>query len=475
MRLSIKNKLFLSHFVAIILVSGSVGTYFYHTAADSLYDSLKARLMYSAALLSRTIDARSLESIHGKEDVSGPVYREKLQVLRDFLETNRDIAFIYLMRRKGDTVEFVIDSDPSPRQALPGQIYKAEVKNLRKGFTAFSVDDDIVRDQWGYFLSGYAPLKNGEGRYLVGIDMRADEVLSKFYQIRISGFFSLVISVVLAWFFSILLARRITRPLSRMADLAGKISEGHLDGEVEAGSGDELSELADAFNRMSSHLAVSREETRATMEKLHDALDMTEQRVAERTAELAAVNDELKRENAERKRAEEALKAAATTDYLTGLCNRPTLLHIIENEDERGRRTDTRYSLILADIDFFKEINDRYGHECGDIVLQKLSHLLREHIRAQDTVARWGGDEIMIFLPDTRLPGALEVARKLLSVIAESEIEARGCIHRLTLSMGAVVSKPGMPVKECVHQADLALYRAKSAGRNCVIADEDMN
>mgnify|MGYP000884167716 FL=1 len=469
MRLSIKSKLLLSHFLAIVLVSGSVGTYFYYTAVDNLLESLKARLMYSAALLSRALDARSLESIRSKKDIALPVYQEGLRTLREFLGTNRDIAFLYIMRRTERGVEFVVDSDSTAKQAMPGQLYEADAKNLPRGFTAFSVDDQIVKDQWGYFLSGYAPLKNGNGRYLVGIDMRADEVQAKFHAIRVSGVVSLLISLCLAWFFSFFLARRITHPVLSMALRAGEIAEGHLVGQVESHSRDELADLAGAFNRMSSHLAKSREETRVTLEALRQARDNLERRVAERTAELETVNRELRHENAERLRAEEALKAAATTDYLTGLCNRPALLHLIENEDERLRRSGGSYALILADVDRFKEVNDRYGHESGDIVLQKLAGILREHVRAQDTVARWGGDEIMIFLPDTGLPGALEVARKLLEQVSSRPIDARGTEHHLTLSMGTAVSRPGMSVKECTHRADLALYEAKAAGRNRVM------
>lgn len=473
MRLSIQTKLFLSHFAAIVLVSGSVGTIFYRVAVDSLDTNLKARLRNSAALLSQVLDARSLDELRGPGDVARPAYVENLRRLRELQATNPDIAFIYVMRLERDQVVFVLDSDTSREQALPGQPYGSDFPRLRDGFGAYAVDDEITRDRWGYFLSGYAPLKNGHGRYLVGLDMRADEVQMKFQTIRITGAASLCLSIALAWLFSLLLARRITRPIRRLVVRTGEIAEGRLEGEVETGTGDEVGELAGAFNTMASRLAGSRTETRQAMDKLREAHDTLEQRVVERTAELAEVNEDLRREIAERERAEQALAKAATTDFLTGLLNRPAMLHLIEQEAERVKRGTPGFSLILADLDHFKEINDNHGHETGDEILLGFSRILRESVRGQDAVARWGGDEMLLFLPETPVAGAVAVARKVLAAVSGTPLESGGRFHRLTVSLGVSTFRPGTTVTDCFRLADEALYRVKAGGRNGVAAAGD--
>ena len=470
MHLTIQRKLFLSHFLAIILVSGSVGTIFYKVAVDSLFDSLQSRLKYSAALLSRALDVRKLVEITTAEDIGLPAYRDGLRLLRDFQASNPDIAFIYVMRREGDRVTFVLDSDSSGNQALPGQQYIAVIPSLLRGFTELSADPEVAHDQWGYFLSGYAPLRGSAGTHLVGIDMRADEVQHKFQAIRATGVASLGISIVLAWLFSAWLARRITMPIRSLQARTTEIANGVLEGQVEVTSSEELQDLASSFNRMSTRLAESHQQTQVAMNELQGARDNLEARVLERTRELAEVNEELRREILERRNAEEALARAATTDFLTGLLNRPATLRLLEQEVERVRRVSRPFSIILADIDHFKAINDTLGHEAGDQVLQQLAALLRDCVRSQDAVARWGGDELLLFLPETPLEGALEVGRKLLMATAECPqlIDRQGRV--VTMSMGVATVVAGESVNECIRKADAALYRAKAEGRNRVVA-----
>ncbi|MFH1177047.1 MAG: HAMP domain-containing protein, partial [Acidobacteriota bacterium] len=251
MRLPIQSKLFYSHFVAVVLVSGSIGTLFYKSAVDTLFGSLQARLKYSAALLSRTLDATDLADITSAADMALPSYQRHLHLLRDFQSSNQDLAFIYIMRKEGEKIFFVIDSDPTERQAKPGQEYTEDIPRLKEGFHSISADEEVTSDQWGYFLSGYAPLKNGAGAYLVGIDMRADEVQRKFKAIRLAGLISLLLSLVLAYFFSAFLAARITRPIKAFMTRSREIADGQLTGQVAVRTGDELDDLARGFNTMS--------------------------------------------------------------------------------------------------------------------------------------------------------------------------------------------------------------------------------
>ncbi len=468
MRVAIRRKLLVSHFVAVVLVSGSVGTLFYRTAASALFDSLRARLRYSAALLSRSIDATTLDGVDAAEDAASPVYLSVLANLRDFQASNRDVAYIYVMRREAGRVLFVVDSDASPEQAMPGHEYPSPPPTLLRGFDEQSADDEVTSDRWGYFLSGYAPLKNGGGRYLVGIDMRADEVQQKFQAIRVAGLVSLALSVVLAYLFSAWLASRITRPIRLFVGRAGEIAGGVLAGRVEVRTGDELDDLGQAFNTMSDRLAASREQTDAALRGLEEARDQLEARVAERTATLTTTNERLKREVEERSRAEAALERAAATDYLTGLANRPALLRQLEHEVERFRRTGRVFSLLLADLDHFKPVNDTLGHEAGDRVLVRVAQLLRQVVRGQDVVCRWGGDELLAFLPETAAEGAAQLAERLRATVEAAELVPDAAGHRLTLSLGVATIAGDETAADCIRRADEALYRAKAEGRNRV-------
>ncbi len=472
MRVSIRRKLLYSHFVAVLLVSGSVGTYFYRTAVTSLFDGLRNRLSYSAGLLSRTLDARDLELVSDSGDTVLPAYVDNLALVRDFQAANPDIAFVYVMRREGGRVEFVLDSDRSPEQALPGQIYANPPAQLVRGFAEQAADPEIVEDRWGAFLSGYAPLKHGEGRYLVGIDMRADEVKRKLRAIRVAGVVSLVASVVLAYLFSLWMAARITRPIGAVVARAGEIAGGVLEGRVEVRTGDELEELGQAFNTMSERLAKSRRETDGAMRGLEEARELLEQRVEERTASLTEANRRLHCEIEERIRAEEALALAASTDYLTGLFNRRALVSLLEHEVERFRRSHRPFSLLLADLDRFKPLNDRLGHEAGDRALVQVAQRLREAVRNQDVVARWGGDELLLFLPETGRDGAIQIAERLRALVAETPFDVGPEQVAVTLSVGISTVTSELSIDECIRRADLALYQAKTEGRDRVVFAE---
>ncbi len=161
---------------------------------------------------------------------------------------------------------------------------------------------------------------------------------------------------------------------------------------------------------------------------------------------------------------------ASRTDSLTGLKNRRGFLEACDGALQRSRRSGKPLSVVLADLDHFKEVNDVLGHGAGDEVLQKVAREFRSSVREQDTVGRWGGEEFVFLLPDTELAGALRVAENLRRRVADLAIEAgRG---RLTVSLGAAQYRPGTDVEESISRADRALYRAKEGGRNRSEADE---
>lgn len=175
----------------------------------------------------------------------------------------------------------------------------------------------------------------------------------------------------------------------------------------------------------------------------------------------------------QRKRAEEEIHLLATTDSLTGIANRREFVRILEGEVDRARRYGVPLSLAMYDLDNFKRVNDTYGHDAGDDVLQAVTSLVKENIRAVDVAARWGGEEFMVLMPQSDIQAARNAAEKLRLAIAGHCFDK---IDRLTASFGIAVFEPQDDLNSLLKRVDDALYRAKELGRNRVeilAAEED--
>jgi len=165
----------------------------------------------------------------------------------------------------------------------------------------------------------------------------------------------------------------------------------------------------------------------------------------------------------------EYLKEMAVRDHLTSLYNHNFFYSRLDEEFERAVRYETPLSLIMMDIDNFKQINDTYGHRVGDLVLKEISATIRRCVRKTDVVARYGGEEFAVILPHTLQKGALEEAERLREAIASSAYA--GLVnHRVTVSVGVASypQKGAMNSGDLVNHADDALYEAKRDGKNCV-------
>jgi diguanylate cyclase (GGDEF)-like protein/PAS domain S-box-containing protein len=166
----------------------------------------------------------------------------------------------------------------------------------------------------------------------------------------------------------------------------------------------------------------------------------------------------------------EKLEQQAQQDYLTGLSNRRHFMEQGEMEFSRVQRYGEALCLFMLDIDHFKNINDTYGHKAGDIVLQRLSDVMRETLRTVDIIGRMGGEEFAVLLPETDLQEATEVAERLREKIARTEVvlEAGMPLH-FTVSIGVTTLQgKNANLDILLNQADQALYQAKKSGRNRV-------
>ena len=172
----------------------------------------------------------------------------------------------------------------------------------------------------------------------------------------------------------------------------------------------------------------------------------------------------------ELQRATSDLRRAAHTDALTGLFNRRIFMERLEEEAERVSRHGSALSVLLFDLDHFKKVNDTYGHDAGDSVLKGVAEVAEDVKRITDVVARTGGEEFALVLPETGHDGAKKLANRLRQAIEEMEVTtSTGQRIKITASIGvATVSKIGKNVDVFLRDADLALYRAKDTGRNRV-------
>ncbi|MDF0750914.1 GGDEF domain-containing protein [Marinobacter sp. 71-i] len=171
-----------------------------------------------------------------------------------------------------------------------------------------------------------------------------------------------------------------------------------------------------------------------------------------------------------REQSERQLLKIAQTDTLTGLANRARLSDIFEREQQRARRYNTPITILALDLDHFKAVNDRYGHETGDMALQHVARIFRECLRATDLPARLGGEEFGILLTNTNSQQGLEVAEKIRVAVASTPLHVNNDVIRLTLSGGvAEFGTDGDTLRDLVREADRRLYHAKDAGRNQII------
>jgi diguanylate cyclase (GGDEF)-like protein len=211
-----------------------------------------------------------------------------------------------------------------------------------------------------------------------------------------------------------------------------------------------------------------------------ERLDSTLKRLKEKEEEITRSNHELMHEIGVRKKVEEALRKSeesfrqlAITDPLTGIYNRRHFFQMADHEIKRASRNGSSLAVIMFDIDFFKRVNDEYGHACGDLVLQKVASMAGEEFRSNDILARYGGEEFVVLLPDSDLENAGMPAERLRERIEKTPIAGEKGPVFVTTSFGVSACRPESGevhiLGRLVREADQALYEAKRSGRNRVV------
>lgn len=256
-------------------------------------------------------------------------------------------------------------------------------------------------------------------------------------------------------------AQRVSRDMQRvMADMSQSAAQ----------AGEKAGSFGHALKELSAELAGSGGAASASAagiamlltktQEMQQSVSSLKQRLDDSQREIEALRQEVLR-----------AREAALTDGLTGLANRKGFDKAIEGSLAAAAASEKPPSLILADIDFFKQINDRYGHVFGDRVIQTVARILKESVKGRDTAARYGGEEFAVLLPDTPLEGAVTLAEQIRSRVSLCRIKRHGnheLIGNITVSLGVARYDGSEPAASFIARADKALYASKQAGRNRV-------
>ena len=183
------------------------------------------------------------------------------------------------------------------------------------------------------------------------------------------------------------------------------------------------------------------------------------------SSEMTKLRRRMKRKKQELEKALETIRTLATIDELTALANRRHMNELLSAE-ERRQPPGARSCVALLDIDFFKQVNDRHGHALGDAVLREFASAARNALRANDTLARWGGEEFLLLLPDAAPHDARQVLERMADHVHALQVDGLDPARRISFSAGLAERRAGEPFTDAISRADKALYRAKAAGRD---------
>ncbi|HOJ12729.1 MAG TPA: GGDEF domain-containing protein, partial [Clostridiales bacterium] len=163
------------------------------------------------------------------------------------------------------------------------------------------------------------------------------------------------------------------------------------------------------------------------------------------------------------------LEDLSIKDPLTGLYNRRYIIEKINELETRYKRSKSLFSIIISDIDYFKRINDRYGHDCGDLVLFNIARLISDCCREQDILSRWGGEEFLILLSDTNHDGANILAERIRKKLENESIQYGDISLKITMTFGVSEYSESLGIEGTIKNADMALLQGKHNGRNRVV------
>lgn len=263
----------------------------------------------------------------------------------------------------------------------------------------------------------------------------------------------------------LVISKLLTKIALMLKDITGHVLE--TEGDL-AGHGQILSDLASQVGQARDYHEIKAIVDQMILETkdLVDSGKRLQTRMKMSTDDLKLLQQELEKSQQE-----------AQTDALTSLFNKRGFEKRFELERIRAKQNELPFSIIMVDIDYFKRVNDTYGHLVGDSLLKSIANLLKSHLRKNDIASRYGGEEFLILLPETELDGATAVAQKIKDTLAKKEWklkETGESMGRVTVSMGIALYKLNEPEEALIKRADDALYLAKNNGRNQIVTQDEI-
>jgi diguanylate cyclase (GGDEF)-like protein len=438
----------------------------YLIAAAPFVDDAWSRPPAGALVVGRALDATLLRRISQSAGHMGAV---QLEAVVAFSDADRQLT---LRKMLGQSVQE--DSDPllqvppasrgnqAPARLLsrsggsqaPERFPSRSGGNLKEGGDTLPSIAYLLRDSAGQPIA------------LLTVEPPRAEQAWLLNALRLAKQYLLVFGGALALIASLTMVLLLQSQLRRFSVAIQRLASGDWQARVAYPACDEFGYLARAFNQMAQQLQQAFEAQEQQREEL-----LAQNEELERVhAQLQQAHQELATLNAELLEANRALAQAAVTDGLTGLKNHRAFQESLHSAAQMAERLQQPLSLVMFDIDHFKQFNDTYGHPAGDELLRQVAQVLRESARAYDVAARYGGEEFALLLPNTALEQAVQVAERL-----RQQIRAIENPHApVSASFGVATYRRGTPPATLVYEADAALYRAKRNGRDqvCVYQPE---
>lgn len=345
-----------------------------------------------------------------------------------------DYIDIYIFNNNGEIISSLKEENQFFRS-----FFEYKKKNLEE-----LVRPTIITFLNKKYIVQVIPIKNGDNSEYISIFADYDSILAP-YELQVFNLLiiftltALIMVPIIIYFSGIII-----KPIYELVKESLKIKRRRYESIKKVESSIlEVSYLSSAFEDMS--------------ESIHRYQNSLEEQVKERTKELIEKNQEL-------------LKLSIT-DKLTEIYNRAKLDKTLQEEFNRSKRYKTEFSVILIDIDFFKKVNDTFGHQIGDDVLKESAQVLKDSIRLTDVLGRWGGEEFLIISPQTNLEGAVKIAEHINNAIKLYKFKTYP--NKVTMSIGVASYFEDMSkIEEIVLNADKSLYKAKENGRDRVVYHE---
>lgn len=445
-RLSLGTKVFLACAFVMLLASLGGGMILYKGASRSLRDEVRSKLICSARIAALQIDADLHRQVRLSEDESSPAYKSLKANLASILKSSPDMRYVYTMSRtnKSNVLQFVIDAEANPELTSHiGDEYDGHIcPEITKGFTAATADREPTSDKWGSWLSGYAPIKDSNGRTeaIIGMDMSVAQLSKEEGSLRAAAIRTGVAALLLSILLSLIITNAVLKQVNVFTQAAERVESGDLEFQIDASSSDEIGRFRQAFNHMIKSLKES-----------HDRL-----------------------------------MEQSSRDFLTRLFNHGYFHERLTDEIDRAKRYNRNLCLMILDVDRFKTINDTFSHPVGDGILRQLASLLKENIRSIDVAARYGGDEFAIIMPETDVDTGVEIAERIRTVVEQHTFylvaqrhplkdDSDECDPSKTINLTVTIGLAGYPNHHhskdgLTMAADIALCRAKHVSRNSVCA-----